>query len=296
MKYYNTVSIAIGIGLTVFLCLIFLSLAPAEPIYRLSGISAIVSLVFFAGCEKLPSVSQGILEVAGRRIPKKRFGEGWAWKLVGLCRIIQESARQKTLNIPPIEAMAKDNVEVKLNGIQMLARVVNPARICRLKDGLDTLPNLLLGKAREAFREYVIKHASAHCIRAEKELQELVKNRIEQEVEEFGIEITAVDIGPIMEAEEIRTARRESKAKEIKAQRFVETLKKIKEEAKKLTDNEATNTALVVQGDVKKELKEETQTTKFGLEAETVKAVAEVVAMFLPKKDKEIEKEQGDKK
>ncbi len=290
MKYYNSVSVIIGAVFTVLLCLIYLPLVPAEPIYWLSGIAAIIVLIFFAGYEKLPSVSQGILEIAGRRMPEIRFGEGWAWKLIGISKILQDSAQQKTLNIPPIEAMAKDNVEVKLNGIQLLAKVINPARILRLEGGLNALATLITGKAREAFREYVVEHSSAHCIRAAKEIQEHVQNRIKGEVEEFGIEITAVDIGPILEAEEIRTARRESKAKEDKTLRFVLDLKKIKKQAPGLTDSEATNITQVVEGGVKKEIQEKKTTFKLDVEP----SILALIANFLPKRKEE--KPEGDKK
>lgn len=291
MKYYNTISVVIGAVLMAFLCAIYLTLVPAELMYWLSGIAAIIALVFFAGYEKLPSVSQGILEIAGRRIPEIRFGEGWAWKLAGICKIIQDSAQQKKIDISAIEAMAEDDVEVKLSGIQLLARVINPARILRLEGGLNALPALILGKAREAFREYVVEHSSAHCIRAEKEIQEHVKNRIKGEVEEFGIEITAVDIGPIMEAEEIRTARRGSKAKEINTERFAKDLEKIKKQAPDLTDSEATNITQVVEGGekVKKEIKEEKKTLKLDVEPN----ILALIANFLPKRKEETE---GDKK
>ncbi len=279
MKYHNAVSVMIGAVLTVFLCLIYLPLV-SDPIYRIIGIVAIIAIVFFAGCGKLPSVSQGILEIAGRRIPKIRFGEGWTWILIGISKILQDTAQQQPISIPPIEAMANDDVEVRLNGIQLLARVVDPGHLARLKGGLDSLPTLILGKAREAFREYVIEHDSAHCVRAEKEIQEHVKNRIKKEVEEFGIEITAVDIGPIMEADEIRTTRRESKAKKIKTECYTQNLKEIKKGAKKLTDNEATNVALVVQGDVKKDIQEKKTTFKLDVEP----SVLALVASILPKK------------
>jgi len=85
--------------------------------------------------------------------------------------------------------------------------------------------------------------------------------------------------------EEIRKEYTEDKKKDLRTKRFTKDLKKIKKEAPNLTDNEAANTTQVVEGIVKKEIKDDKRTIKLDVESNILGFIAE----FLPQK-------KGDKK
>ncbi len=117
--------------------------------------------------------------------------------------------------------------------------------------------------------------------------QEMIKKgEMSKEEDRLGVEVTNIDIKPVLPTDEVRKELSEDKKKEIRVKRFKKSLEEIRDGAPEISDDTLTNIAQVVEGGekVKKEIKEEKKTIKLDVESDILKLVAEL----LPKK--------GDKK
>ncbi len=291
----NAISLIVGSALTLVLCLIWIGIVPANPTYRYSGIVAIVLIVFIAGLKKVPVQHEEVVEFLGAR-SKLRFKEGFIWLPVFFSDTEDVSTKDMVIDVPPIKVFTKDKVEVIVD-IWIWLKVVNPILFLNLENPNETIKQSTISKCNESSWEEIKGLTYNQCLSCKENIQNAIKAKMAKEESELGVEITNIDIRPIVPAEEVRKELAEDKKKELRTTRFAKDLKKIAKEVPNISDKEKVDTVEVVEGIVKKELKTQQTTMKVGVETETIKTVAEIIAMFLPKKKTdETKPEKGDRK
>jgi len=282
MKSCNAVSLIFGAGITLVLCL-FCSAFTPHSIYMWGGIAAIVMVIFAASLENVPIQQVAVLKIFGKRWGII-FYEGWCWVPWFMASVEIVDIKEGVVDIPLIKVFTKNNIEVGVD-IWVYWKVGNPLTFLNLKNPQETIKTSTISKSNEAASEFVRNHTDKQCLDQSKELQWKIREKITDEAERLGVEILDIDIRPILPVEEIRKEYTEDKKKDLRTKRFTKDLKKIKKEAPNLTDNEAANTTQVVEGIVKKEIKDDKRTIKLDVESNILGFIAE----FLPQK-------KGDKK
>lgn len=295
----NMKSLGKGIGIVVIFSVGWLILAPLmfglkDPVSLAVGILVIVSIVGIAGYFTVPIQHKGVRKVLGKREmdENKQFEEGAGWNAPWQS-IEVVSAKEKDIDVPIIIVLSKDNVEMEID-VWAWWKVSDAVLFLNLENPEKTATTAVISKCTEEGIRFVRAHTCNQALGAEKELQQQIKASIAEEVSQYGIKVTNIDVKSILPTQKIRNELAEDKGKDIKTRRFVKTLKKIKKEASGVTDDTLVNTAQVIEGTVKKEIKEEKKTFKLDVE----KNVTDLISSLVPKKKDKPEKDtrKGDEK
>lgn len=274
----NGVSLFIGLAVTFFLCLIWpIIIESNDPMYFWPGILAIIAIVFLAGLKSIPVQHAGVLKILGKRW-HINFYEGWYW--IPLFASVDIVNRQLDIvDVPLIKIFTKNNVEVGVD-IWVYLSVEDPFTYLNLKNPQETIKTSVVSKCNEAISEFVNDNTDKQCRTQPDILQQKIKEKMTQEEKKLGVEISDIDIRPILPTDQFKQEYAEDFKKDIRTKRYAKDAKKIKKVTPGLTDNEVANTTQIVEGIVKKEIKEEKKTIKLDVEPEILKIIAE----FLPKK------------
>lgn len=291
MKSCNAVALIFGIITTIVMCFIGIVFLPPQEIYIWGGIAAIVLVVFVASLVNVPIQQAAVLKIFGKRWDIT-FGEGWCWIPWFMASVEIVDIKEGVVDVPLIKVFTKNNIEVGVD-IWVYWKVGNPLAFLNLKNPQETIKTSTQSKSNEAVSNFVRAHTDKQCLDQQENLQREIREKMSTEEERLGVEILDIDIRPILPVEEIRKEYTEDKKKELRTKRYAKDLKRIKEEAPNLTDSEAANTTQVVEGIVKKEIKEDKKTIKLDVES----GILGLIAEFLPKKkDPSTDSGQGDKK
>ncbi len=291
--FCNRISLIVGIIVVGAFSFLWLALALALGLKGISfavGIVAVFMAIGMGGKHSLPIESIGFLLFLGRRVEhitgrRILFQEGIIWIPPLIASVQHESRKERFHDVPPLEVLTKDKVEVKID-VQISWRVVDLFKYSNLEKPQETIAERLTSKSYEASDIYIKNHTYNHISKCGKEeVQEAIRETIEQEVENWGVEIINIDVKPIMPAKEIRdefkkniAERAENQRKQMRTDRFVKDLKKIKEELgeEKISGDTLTNVTQTVEGVIKKEVKEEKKTYKIDIEPAVLKTAAEL--------------------
>ncbi len=284
---YNWISVFVGIAITFVLCLIYVAaIHSTDPMYLWGGILAIIGVVFAPGLKRIPIQCFGVLKILGKRV-NIFFTEGLCWIPWFMVEIEIVSGKDRIVDVPPIKVLAKDKIEVVVD-IWVWWRVKNPILLLNLENPDETVKQSIVSKCNEASWEEIRTLTYNQCLNCKENIQNAIRNRMTKEESELGVEITNIDIRPILPTDEVRKELTEVKKKELKTNRFVKTLKKIKKEVPGATDNEVLNTAQVAEGTVPKKIEEKKTTFKIDVEPSVLNLVAKLL--------KKEETKEGDKK
>ncbi len=259
----------------------------------------IISIVLVVGAPGLGNVPVEHMEVLKKRGKRTDicFKEGWRWIFWITESTYEVSAKRIIVDIPPLEGAFTKTDKVEMIGdIWVHYAVVRPAIYLNLEDPETTIRERLISKAHEALWEFITTHTSNQCLTSKKELQKKIKERMTEEQDEqgneqsiesrWGITIFNIDVRTIKPTEKVREGFAEDKIREINVKRHTKSMKEILKAAPGLKEDPKTlsNTAFIAEGRVKKEIKEEKKRIEFGVEAETIKTVADLATEFLLKK------------
>ncbi len=280
----NGISLFFGLVITIFLCLMWVSMVSSDPMYRWPGILAIIILVFFAGLETVPIEHFEVVKIFGSR-QNIVFKEGLRWLPLLIANTDDVSGKDIVVDVPPIQVITKDKVEVVFD-VWVWLKVKDPFTILNLENPVETIKTSTVSKSNDASWKFGGSHTYNQCLSGKEKIQNEIKREMSKEEDRLGVEVTNIDIKPVLPTDEVRKELSEDKKKEIRVKRFKKSLEEIRDGAPEISDDTLTNIAQVVEGGekVKKEIKEEKKTIKLDVESDILKLVAEL----LPKK--------GDKK
>lgn len=256
------------------------------------GIIAIIIAVGISGYGPTPVQHIEVPKIFGERKEdtKKHYNEGPKWLRPGET-VETVSAKDKMIDVPIFTVKSINGVPMEID-FAIYYEVENAFVFLNIEE----VERRLTKRAKEAARAFVISHTDKECEGAEDNIQKVIEEMIDKRTrEECGINITAIDVERIEPVKEVFDEYKKDKQKEIKAERYVKTRDKVKQDADGLTDSEVANLALVVHGDVSKEIKEQKIAHKYEIEPETLDKVAKLellaqLAQLFPKKKDDSEK------
>jgi len=235
-------------------------------------------MIFAASLVNIPIQQVAVLKIFGKRWDIT-FCEGWIWIPWFMASVEIVDLKESVVDVPLIKVFTKNNIEVGVD-IWVFWRTGNPLVFLNLKNPEETIKTSIVSKTNEAVSDFVRANTDKQCLNQQENLQGEIREKMSTEEERLGVEFLDIDIRPILPVEEIRKEYTENKKKELRTKRYAKDLKRIKDEAPNLTDSEAANTTQVVEGMVKKEIKEDKKTIKLDVES----GILGLVAEFLPKK------------
>lgn len=254
-----------------------------DPMSLWLGIFAIICAVGRAGYEATPVQHIEVPKIFGKRKMNQRHHhkEGPKWLRPGET-VETVSAKDRMIDVPIFTVKSSNRVPMEID-FAFYYEVENAAIYLNIEE----VEKRLAKRAKEAARAFVISHTDKECEGAENDVQQAIEEVIDERTrEKCGINITAIDVERIEPVKEVFDEYKKDKQKEIKAERYVKTRDKVKKDADGLTDNEAANLALVIQGDVPKTVTEEKISHKYEIEPQTLTIVAKSIGSILAEKER----------
>jgi len=195
-----------------------------------------IALYLFAGLRVLREYERGVYFLLGHLRPTK--GPGLIFLPPLLAKMQKVSLRVMAIDIPPQDVITRDNISIKVNAV-LYMRVKTPDKA-------------VVGVENYLYATSQLAQTTLRSVLGETEMDELLANRdkvnailrqiIDQRTEEWGIEVSAVevkdvDLPPEMKRAMARQAEaeRERRAKVINADGEFQAAAKLSEAAEVLT-------------------------------------------------------------
>ena len=195
--------------------------------------------ILLSSLRVLREYERGVVFRLGRLQPPR--GAGLTWLLpLGLDRMVKVPLRIVTLDIPPQDVITRDNVSIKVNAV-VYFRVKDPVKaVVVIQDYLFATSQF----AQTTLRS-VVGQAELDQLLAERDhFNHVLQKIIDEHTDEWGIDVTAVEIKDIDLPQEMRRAmakqaeaERERRAKVISAQGELQASESLSEAARVLALN-----------------------------------------------------------
>ena len=193
---------------------------------------AIVAAYLFSGLRILKEYERGVLFVLGRSWGAK--GPGLIWLPPVLTKMQKVSLRVIAMDIPPQDVITRDNISIKVNAV-LYMRVKEPVKaVIGVENYLYATSQL----AQTALRSVLGETEMDELLMNREKINAVLKNIIDQRTEDWGIEVSAVevkdvDLPPEMKRAMARQAEaeRERRAKIINAEGELQASEKLAQAA-----------------------------------------------------------------
>ena len=193
---------------------------------------AIVAAYLFSGLRILKEYERGVLFVLGRSWGAK--GPGLIWLPPVLTKMQKVSLRVIAMDIPPQDVITRDNISIKVNAV-LYMRVKEPVKaVIGLENYLYATSQL----AQTTLRSVLGETEMDEVLMNREKINAVLKNIIDQRTEDWGIEVSAVevkdvDLPPEMKRAMARQAEaeRERRAKIINAEGELQASEKLAQAA-----------------------------------------------------------------
>ena len=198
-------------------------------------IAAVILLLLFlfAAIKVAREYERGIVFRLGRLLPEPK-GPGLFILIPIIDRMVRVDLRTITLNIPPQEVITKDNVPVRVNAVAYF-RIVEP------KAAIVQIENYMVGTSQisqTTLRSVLGQHSLDELLMERETINATLKDIIDTRSDEWGIEVSAVevkdvDLPPEMKRAMARQAEaeRERRAKVINAEGELQASEKLAQAA-----------------------------------------------------------------
>ena len=193
---------------------------------------AIVGAYLFSGLRILKEYERGVLFVLGRSWGAK--GPGLIWLPPVLTKMQKVSLRVIAMDIPPQDVITRDNISIKVNAV-LYMRVKEPVKaVIGVENYLYATSQL----AQTTLRSVLGETEMDELLMNREKINAVLKNIIDQRTEDWGIEVSAVevkdvDLPPEMKRAMARQAEaeRERRAKIINAEGELQASEKLAQAA-----------------------------------------------------------------
>src|SRR3989441_3964241 len=197
----------------------------------LTAIGAI-ALYLFAGLGVLREYERGVLFVLGRSWGAK--GPGLIWLPPVLTKMQKVSLRVIAMDIPPQDVITRDNISIKVTAV-LYMRVTTPAKaVVGVENYLYATSQL----AQTTLRSVLGETEMDELLASREKVNAILRQIIDTRTEEWGIEVSAVevkdvDLPPEMKRAMARQAEaeRERRAKVINAEGELQAAEKLAQAA-----------------------------------------------------------------
>jgi len=207
-----------------------------EPIIGL----AIVALYLFASTRVLRQYERGVAFFLGKFWGTK--GPGLVFLPAGFAQLKRVSLRIVALDIPPQDVITRDNVSVKVNAV-LYMKVSHPERaIIEIEDYLYATSQLAQTTLRSVLGEVELDE----LLSEREKINAVLKRIIDERTDQWGIEVSAVEVKDIDLPENMKRAmarqaeaERERRAKVIAAQGELQASQTLADAARTLASEPA---------------------------------------------------------
>jgi regulator of protease activity HflC (stomatin/prohibitin superfamily) len=196
-------------------------------------ILAVAGFYLFSGLRILREYERGVVFVLGRSWGSK--GPGLIFLPPILTRMQKVSLRVMAMDVPPQDVITRDNISIKVNAV-LYMRVRDPAKaVIEVENYLYATSQL----AQTALRSVLGETEMDELLMNREKINAVLKNIIDQRTEDWGIEVSAVevkdvDLPPEMKRAMARQAEaeRERRAKVINAEGELQASEKLAQAAR----------------------------------------------------------------
>lgn len=196
-------------------------------------ILAVAGFYLFSGLRILREYERGVLFVLGRSWGAK--GPGLIFLPPILTRMQKVSLRVMAMDVPPQDVITRDNISIKVNAV-LYMRVRDPVKaVIGVENYLYATSQL----AQTALRSVLGETEMDELLMSREKINAVLKNIIDQRTEDWGIEVSAVevkdvDLPPEMKRAMARQAEaeRERRAKVINAEGELQASEKLAQAAR----------------------------------------------------------------
>jgi len=199
---------------------------------------SIIFGLFFGGFRVIKEWEEGLIYTLGKYKEKRQAGLKWIFPMVQTITCVD--LRVRTLDVEPQEGMTQDSVPVNLDAIIYFKVIDTFKAINKVEDFVKASYKL----GQTALRDVVGKKDLAYLLANKDELGKEIMSQIQKPTDEWGIEITGVEIKDVVLPKSMKRAMakeaeasREKKARIIKAEGELEASKKLKEASKNMDGN-----------------------------------------------------------
>ena len=196
-------------------------------------ILAVAGFYLFSGLRILREYERGVVFVLGRSWGAK--GPGLIFLPPILTRMQKVSLRVMAMDVPPQDVITRDNISIKVNAV-LYMRVRDPVKaVIGVENYLYATSQL----AQTALRSVLGETEMDELLMSREKINAVLKNIIDQRTEDWGIEVSAVevkdvDLPPEMKRAMARQAEaeRERRAKVINAEGELQASEKLAQAAR----------------------------------------------------------------
>ncbi|HYK10201.1 MAG TPA: slipin family protein [Gemmatimonadales bacterium] len=196
-------------------------------------ILAVAAFYLFSGLRVLREYERGVVFVLGRSWGAK--GPGLIFLPPALTRMQKVSLRVVAMDVPPQDVITRDNISIKVNAV-LYMRVKDPVKaVIGVENYLYATSQL----AQTALRSVLGETEMDELLMSREKINAVLKNIIDQRTEDWGIEVSTVevkdvDLPPEMKRAMARQAEaeRERRAKVINAEGELQASEKLAQAAR----------------------------------------------------------------
>jgi len=191
-----------------------------------------VGLWFISGLRVIQEYESGVIFRLGRFAETKRAGLNWI--VPGVDRMVKVDLRTVTRDVPPQDVITRDNISIKVNAV-LYMRVKEPVKaVIGVENYLYATSQL----AQTTLRSVLGETEMDELLMNREKINAILKNIIDKRTEEWGVEVSAVevkdvDLPPEMKRAMARQAEaeRERRAKIINAEGELQASEKLAQAA-----------------------------------------------------------------
>ncbi len=203
-----------------------------QPIGGLEIVGLIAALYTLSSLRIIKQYERGVSFFLGRYWNTK--GPGVAFLPTFIAHMHRVSLRTLALDIPPQDVITRDNVSVKVNAV-LYMRVKDPsAAIIQIENYLYATSQM----AQTTLRSVLGEHQLDDLLSEREKINDTLKHIIDQRTDEWGIEVTAVEVKDVDLPDQMKRAmarqaeaERERRAKIINAEGELQASEKLAQAA-----------------------------------------------------------------
>jgi regulator of protease activity HflC (stomatin/prohibitin superfamily) len=201
--------------------------------FLLTGILGVVVLYVLSGLRVFKEYERGVLFVLGRSWGAK--GPGLRFLPPLITKIQTVSLRVVAMDVPPQDVITRDNISIKVNAV-LYMRVADPVKAVI---GVENFLYATSQLAQTTLRSVLGETELDELLMNREKINNILKNIIDKRAEDWGIEVSAVevkdvDLPPEMKRAMARQAEaeRERRAKVINAEGELQASEKLAQAAR----------------------------------------------------------------
>jgi regulator of protease activity HflC (stomatin/prohibitin superfamily) len=166
----------------------------------IAAAGAVVLILFFAAIRIVQEYERGVIFRLGRVIGAK--GPGLFFIIPIIDRMVKTTLRTVTMDVPPQEAITKDNVTVRVNAV-IYFNVMDPVR------SVVNIENYIFGTSQVAqttLRSIIGQVELDELLVGREQLNQQLQQMIDQVTDPWGVKVTLVEVKDVELPETMRRA------------------------------------------------------------------------------------------